>query len=1150
MSTKDLNQIAQQAVELAAQLLNDANRSEKPEERAQSLKMEGMMRDPNGKNLTMVLSDQAFRSQNAARVADQIKHLTDLYGMPEYFAWWEKLAMQLGNAVGSVLPGVVVPAVIQRLRQETHLVIRPAEEARFKAYLNERYAQGTRLNVNHLGEAVLGEGEAAKRLESYLKLLQRPDVEYISVKLSSVFSQVNLVAAEETVVAVKERLRTLYRAAMKHTYHTPDGRDVPKFVNLDMEEYRDLHLTVAAFRQVLDEPEFLTYKAGIVLQAYLPDSARVQEDLTAWAIERVGRGGAPIKIRLVKGANLAMEQVEASSHGWELATYDNKPDVDANYKRMVVYGCQPKHARAAHIGIASHNLFDLAFAMLLRDEYNLGEYIEFEMLEGMANHQARAVQKAAGGLLLYAPIVKREDFRSAIAYLIRRLDENTAEDNFLHDLFGLKVDSRQWHEQKNRFLASVEAMEQVSDAPNRTQNRHTETIKMDVEEPFRNEPDTDWAMPANQAWVKSIVEKWRDYQPEPIPLQIGGEFINLNVEGEGHDPSRPGKVAYRYALATPAEVNQALDVAVEAQAKWAGRSIAERKATLVKCAEKLAQNRGEFIGGMMLDGGKRVQESDPEISEAIDFASYYARSLDIAETELADCDFAPLGVVVVTPPWNFPLAIPTGGVLSALMAGNTVILKPAPEATLVGWQMVNALWDAGVPKEVLQFLPTPDNEVGQGLVTDERVGGVILTGGYPTGQMFLSWKPEMRLFAETSGKNGMIITAMADHDQAVKDLVKSAFGHNGQKCSASSLAVLEAEVYDNPAFMRQLKDAAASLKVGAAWELDSTMTPVIREPGTDLKRALTTLEPGESWLLEPKMVDNNPNLWSPGIKLGVKRGSFFHKTECFGPVLGLIRAENLQDALEIVNDTDFGLTSGLQSLDDREIAYWRDNIEVGNAYINRGTTGAIVQRQPFGGWKKSAFGYAKAGGPNYVLSLGTWTQKPNGSDEKPLGEIEANYRQAWQTHFGIEHDPSQVLGEENVFRYRPLKRMVLRVESLDDLREAEYVALATKVCDVPLTVSVDEDLIMDDRLRHYNHLTIMIESEASLIERLQAGEADRLRVLRPVSLAVREAANAAHVPVVDAPVLVNGRLELRHYLREQSVTNVIHRYGNINQPVH
>jgi RHH-type transcriptional regulator, proline utilization regulon repressor / proline dehydrogenase / delta 1-pyrroline-5-carboxylate dehydrogenase len=1141
--------IAQDAVQLAAKLLANAKADQSAGERAQAAKFGGMMNDPDGKTLTMLMPDQAFRSHDAARVAGQIRHLTERYGVPSYMETWERAALWMGNLAGKIAPDLVVPFIVAKLRAETNNVILPGERDRFKAYLDKRRTTGTRLNINYLGEAILGEGEAKKRLDAYLDLLANPDVEYISVKISSVFSQIHLIAFDHTVEAIKARLRTLYRQAMKHEFRAPDGTTAPKFVNLDMEEYRDLHLTVEAFKGVLDEPEFYTYRAGIVLQAYLPDSHAVQRDLTAWALERVANGGAPIKLRIVKGANLAMERVEAATHHWPQAPYTTKHEVDANFKRMVTYGTTPERAPAVNIGVASHNLFDVAYALLLRDEHGLSDEIEFEMLEGMANHQARAVQNAADGLLLYAPVVKREDFHSAIAYLVRRLDENTAEENFLHDLFALEPGTPQWTKQRDRFLAAYADMYEVQDGPNRTQDRNTEEITFDVDAPFENVADTDFSLRQNQQWAAAHIARWQSREIEDIPLQIGGEMIHTDAKANGNDPARPGVVAYRYALASPAQINTALETAVAAQSGWAGRSLEERKAVLVRCAEVLANRRGDFVGAMSVDGGKTVDQSDPEVSEGIDFALYYARSFDGLADVLETTTFTPFGTVLVTPPWNFPMAIPAGGALAALMAGNTVIFKPAPEATLVGWLICNALWDAGVPRDVLQFVPTTDDEVGRGLVTDDRVDAVILTGAYETARMFLGWKPELRLFAETSGKNSMIVTAMADRDQTVKDLVKSAFGHAGQKCSAASLGILEAEVYDDEAFLRQLKDAAQSLTVGPAGDLHNVIPPVIREPDAKLRRALTQLEPGESWLLKPQPDPDNPNLWTPGIKLGVKPGSFFHKTEVFGPVLGLIRADDLNHAIDIANDVDYGLTSGLQTLDDREIAVWRDRIHAGNAYINRVTTGAIVNRQPFGGWKKSAFGYAKAGGPNYVLSLGTWRDRETSPQTRVIRARES-YRAAWTKHFSQEHDLNRILGESNDFRYRTIKRLILRLTSGDHSNALLMrVLMAEDVTGVPVRVSTSDSAFIPPAMGVLHGVDVVVENEAGLIAALADDDYryfQRLRYLSgDVPAAVREAAIEQHVPLITAPVSSNGRLELRHYLMEQAVSQTTHRYGNI-----
>src|SRR5437899_3494998 len=479
------------AVELAEALLREARAQQTADERAQARKLARMMADPHGKELTIALADQAFRSRRPERVADQLAYLLERYGVPRYMDWWERVGLLLGQAMAHYLPSLVVPPIVNRLRHETQNVILPGEEEDLRHYLAERRRAGMRLNLNQLGEAILGEAEAARRLEAYLALLARDDVEYISVKVSSVFSQIDLVAFRATVARVAERLRTLYGAAARHHYRHPDGRVTPKFINLDMEEYRDLDLTVTAFREVLDEPEFMALSAGVVLQAYLPDSHRVQRGLTAWALARRARGGAPIKLRIVKGANLAMERIEAAVHGWPQAPYETKAEVDANYKRMLEYGCRLEHARTVHLGIATHNLFDVAHGLLLREAEGLEPFVEFEMLEGMANHQARAVQARAGGLLLYAPVVRFEDFHSAIAYLVRRLDESTAPENFLRHVFDLEPCSSAWAAERDRFLAAFGIEAGLSDAPRRLQDRKVEAGGPPVQRPLEAEFEND-----------------------------------------------------------------------------------------------------------------------------------------------------------------------------------------------------------------------------------------------------------------------------------------------------------------------------------------------------------------------------------------------------------------------------------------------------------------------------------------------------------------------------------------------------------------------------------------------------------------------------------------------------------------------------------
>src|SRR3990167_3460459 len=939
------------SIELAALMLYEAGKGMTFSEKKLYQELSRLMSDPIGKVFASALTDECFRSDSHLRIANQMIHLMTYLGIPEYLSGFKKLKLFAFKCFGPRISQFLVPFATKALRKETERVILPGEQAELMKHLKMRKSEGVRQNINHLGEAILSESEAKKRLHLYLEDLKNPEIDYVSIKISTIYSQINLLAFEETVQKIGEKLQILYRAALKH--------QEPKFVNLDMEEYRDLDLTVAVFKQVLDESEFQSYPAGIVLQAYLPDAFAIQKQLTEWAIKRVQQGGAPIKIRIVKGGNLAMEQWEASLKGWPQAPYTTKVDVDANYKRMLMYGCYPEHARAVRLGIASHNLFDIAFAMLLRRENRVEPYTGFEMLEGMADHIRRVVQHLSWNMLLYCPVATKADFKHAVAYLIRRLDENTGMEN--------------WDLQTAIFSESCRLLDSVNHQPRRTQNRQIHPALHHSYEPFDNEPDTDFSLPQNRSWARHIANHWKVHKEPSIPLVVDGQELWDNEEGKAFDPNGGVKPLYTYMKADASHIERALESAKAEEKTWGKTSPQHRGELLAKVAQKLRERRGELLGSMLIDGAKILSEGDPEVSEAIDFTEYYRRQIE-KMTQMKEIAWQARGTVVVISPWNFPCAIPIGGISAALAAGNCVLFKPSSHTILVGWHVARAFWDAGIPKKALQFLPCSGDGVANLLIEDERVNAIILTGGTATARKFLAMRPHLNLYAETGGKNAMIITALSERDLAIKDLIQSAFGNSGQKCSAASLAILEAEVYDDPFFLKSLKEAVASLTVGPSWDLSTKIGPLIFPPKEDLLRGLTTLEEGEVWLLEPQQDLDNPCLWSPGIKT-IPPGGFTHMTELFGPVLGILRASNLDHAIELANRVPYGLTAGLHSLDDIEQNYWMEHIQAGNLYINRGTTGAVVRRQPFGGYKASSIGAgAKAGGPNYVQQFMIPTQ--------------------------------------------------------------------------------------------------------------------------------------------------------------------------------
>ncbi|MET0149664.1 MAG: bifunctional proline dehydrogenase/L-glutamate gamma-semialdehyde dehydrogenase [Acidimicrobiales bacterium] len=1080
--------LVQRATVLAAELLDAAHRLERRGDRRRRRRLGRLVADPASRAFVQSLTDQVPRIGDPRRAAARFHDLVTRQGVPAVAGALDRLALTIGARVAPIAPRPVMALVTRRLRREAAGVILPGDDPGLARHLAHRSRAGYDQNVNPLGEAVLGEDEARRRLATVLSTIQRADVDYVSVKITAIYSQVDPLAFGATVDVLSDRLRTLYRA----------GRAAvpPTFVNLDMEAYDDLHLTVAAFCRVLDEEEFAALDAGIVVQAYIPDSTAVLADLCTWARERHARSGGSIKVRVVKGANLAMERVEAELRGWPQAPSTDKAEVDARYKHLLDLALDPALDGAVRVGVASHNLFDVAWALVLAEAADSTDRLDLEMLEGMAPAQAEAVRRRAGRLLLYAPVVAHDDFEAAIAYLVRRLDENAAPDNFLHDLFALDVGSPAWEAQRARFEAAVADRHGLADRPRRAQDRAVPVSPVDPDAPFVNEPDTDFSVAPNRRWVA------------------------------GHVATAADQGAGDVTLADRAAVDRTVANVAKAAADWAGRPEPERRRILYRVGDLLAARRGEAIAVMAAEAGKTVTEGDVEVSEAVDFARWYGQSgALVTRLEEDGLGFTPHRVTVVASPWNFPLAIPAGGVLAALAAGSGAILKPAPQTVAVGRFLADCIEAAGVPRDLFAFLPCPEDDVGRRLITHPQVDAVILTGAWDTAQLFLSWDPKRRLHAETSGKNALVITATADLDAAVADLVRSAFGHGGQKCSAASLALVEASVYDGSRFLPRLADAVRSLRVGPAADPANRVGPLIGPPTGPLDRALRELDDGESWLVVPEPVPGTAHAWRPGVRAGVRPGSWFHLTECFGPVLGVVRVDDLAEAIAVQNAVPYGLTGGIHSLDPAEVATWLARVEVGNAYVNRPITGAIVGRQPFGGWKRSSVGpTAKAGGPNYVLTLGRWTARGPLSVER----ARRSFGGAWAEEFSAEHDPTGLAAEANVLRYRPLAGVLVRVDPSTGQDELAIARMAAETCGVAMSISSSVD-----------------EPDAVLAERLADAGVTKLRLLTQAADELWASAHRAGIVVDDSPVVDHGRIELLRWVREQAVSRTRHRYGNL-----
>ncbi|OJU55976.1 MAG: proline dehydrogenase, partial [Bacteroidales bacterium 45-6] len=916
-------------------------------------------------------------------------------------------------------------------------------------------------------------------------------------------------------------------------------------------------------------PQFKNLEAGIVVQAYLPDASNFQDELLEFAKKRVAEGGSPLKMRLVKGANLQMESILSSLKGWDNPVHSSKLEVDANYLHILDKAMLPENAKALHLGVASHNFFSIGYAYLLSKQNGVEDYVTFEMLEGMANHLPRVMRNLDKQIILYTPVVKDEHFLNAVSYLVRRLDENTGKENFLSYSFNLKVGSGQWNFLKQQFLDAYALKDSVSITPKRHQDRTKPATAIADREPFRNEPDTNFDLPANRKWADEIRRKWKKSPadaPYEIPVQIGEKASTGQKQLEYFDHGQPESVCVcKVGLTTLPEAEEMLRIADEDASGWRKTSLAHRNQILHKVADNVSAKRGDLIGCMSAITGKTFYEGDVEVSEAVDFCRYYPISMKTFE-DLENVTISPKGIILVIPPWNFPLAIPVGGVAAALAGGNTVILKPATSAYPVAWEFAQCFWEAGVPKDALQLLCADGREPVNYLTKSPLIKHIILTGGTDTAFRLLETNPKCPLAAETGGKNAMILTASGDRDHTIQNVVTSAFSNAGQKCSACSLLLLDKEVYDDPDFKSKLVDAVSSIQTGSQWDGASIVGPMITNQNDKLEQAIQHLEEGESWLVKPEYLDDDKYILRPSVKWGVKPGSFTFQTELFAPVLSVVRIDDLVEGIKLVNSSDYGLTSGLQSLDESEIEAWKNSIEAGNLYINRGITGAIVNRQPFGGMKLSAFGGGiKAGGPNYVSCFVHFEQKQQApvlktatthfptlsallSEEENAHFQQAveNYQASWIKEFAKEYDTQHIYGEKNTFRYLPIRNMALRIHFHDTTLDVLRVIAAAKMAKAGLAISIEENDPKYLKLRKALAETypLKTESESQFLEGMK--KYSRIRTLTAnLSEAFYQVAAKNGQYIATQSPLSEGRVELLHYLKEQSISYEYHRYGSI-----
>jgi RHH-type proline utilization regulon transcriptional repressor/proline dehydrogenase/delta 1-pyrroline-5-carboxylate dehydrogenase len=933
--------------------------------------MEWSMRDEHFKTQLFRFVDVLPTLTSSSEVA---KHLKEYLGDDEV-KLSPALRMGLKAAGGmSWLFGSGIKAQVTGMARQFML---GDDDKEIVATLKKLHEQDIAFTVDILGETVVSESEADQYAKKYLDLMdllareiakwQRPCKSNesprgqlpplnVSVKISALYSQIQPADPETAIDRISARLRPILRRA----------KELGAFINFDMESYVLRDLTLRLFKTIFSEPEFAAGPAcGLAMQAYLKDCETDLRDVLAWARECKRR----ITVRLVKGAYWDYETIMAEQRHWPIPVFAQKLETDANFEKLSLLLLENDDVIDAAFG--THNVRSIAHVLAQAERLGVvRRNFEFQMLYGMADPIKAAVLKMDCRLREYCPV---GELLPGMAYLVRRLLENTSNEGFLANKFAKDVSRDDLLKNPSDVAADVRRLQSTS------LNTQHSTLGP---RPFLNEPHTEFTLPREREKISTALKRLRQNLGKRHPLVINNKAVSTSDWLPSLNPSNQKEIIGHAAQASISEADSALAAARTAQPKWARIPAAERAAILEKVAALMRRDKADLCALEILEAGKNWPEADADVAEAIDFCDFYAavmrdlgrpKRTQVVAGETNVQHWWPRGVGVIIAPWNFPLAILTGMATAAIVAGNAVIIKPSDQTPVIGARLMDLFIEAGLPPGVANLLTGPGGKVGAHLVSHPQIDFIAFTGSKEVGLRI--WETAGRtasgqtnlkkVICEMGGKNCCIVDSDADMDEAVVGCIASAFGYQGQKCSALSRLIVLADNYDK--FIERLIAAAGSLPVGPSEQPGNVIGPVIGRDAQQRILGIIAAGKKEAKLAWQGSVPNDSNACyvPPTIFTEVPSTSRLFREEIFGPVLAVSKAKDFDQALALANESEFALTGGCYSRSPVNIERVKAELVCGNLYINRTITGAIVERQPFGGFKMSGGG-TKAGGREYL----------------------------------------------------------------------------------------------------------------------------------------------------------------------------------------
>ncbi|MEX0152938.1 proline dehydrogenase family protein [Microbacterium sp. LMI1-1-1.1] len=1192
---------------------------------------------PEAVRLLATAADDVLRPEGVGAAAAGLHRLAA--DLPDALPWFVRGALQLGGAVAPVLPTPAVPVARRAVRDLVARLVLDARSERLGADIAAVRADSG-LDVRLAGPAVLGDAAARRRVDGIRALLSHDDVDRISFTLRDVLAGLGVWGFDAHVERAAERILPIVLDAA--------GADVRP--TLVVEGRDDLDLGVAVLTRVLEEPRLQGFAAGIALPVAVPDAADALRELAAWARVRVADGGAPLHVRLVDGVPTTDELVDAARSGWSAPFAIDRDDLDALVVAAVRTVLDERVASGLRVQVQTADGVVAELARALADDAGtaveivaprsfvpaagadvvLAPVVHPDDLDVVAADIARAAAEAAAaaatsgpgsaepapstdgtagddapasdaaasgspdddgpaspvaervdralrraGTTVLPPRFSRRGRAGAPSILRDRADDEAVDGGLTQAVLGIARDAAA--EDTSALGPDVQQMLFGGQA-------FVDTAVFSLRETadaaegavgFRNAARTDPTIPADRAWARDVLARSEESTAGDATAAAGRVD-----DAEGLD-------AVIDRVRTGAE-------------PWSALGAADRAVVLQAAARSLEERRGELLEVLASEAGVLVAEGDAEVNAAVDAAAYYAvtaKELD----RVPGAVFVPDRVTVVAPRWNSAVGLCAAETLAALATGSGVVLTPSPRARRAGAVVAEALWAAGVPRDVLAYVDLNEEASGRSLLVHPGVDRVLLAGARATAERFVAWRPELPLQAVTAGRNVVVVAPSADVDDAVAALVEGAFARAGQAPGAASLAILVGSAARSSRIAAQLADAVSSLRVGPASDPRSDIGPLVEEPTGEVRRALTVLETGERWLVQPRELDLGPDtagrFWTPGVRIGVHAGSHLTRTAVAAPVLGVLHAPSMTRAIELQNLLGSGLVAGLHTRDAADLDLWLDGVEAATLRVNRSTVGFAAQREPLGGWGEANVGTGTmAGGPNRLVALGSWrpssggpassTLHLRGLDSRIAALIEAaqptlGYEAfewlrrgalsdavAWDREFGRVKDVSRLGVERNLWRYRPVD---VAVRATGDASWQAVLRVLVAAVRSASTFTLSTPVGLPAEVRHLlgdGGVAVSVESDAQWLQRMAGGVPDaagdtaadppaapavrpsRVRLVGPAESvrALRAAlvgtiAGDPAVTVYADEVTTAGRIELLPFLREQAISIAAFRHG-------